>query len=58
MKHSSTTKNGSVPIGYSKFAADTAPSPRRAALYRHRAQLFAQQFVYWFDANGAGYRGL
>ena len=27
--------------------------PRRAALYRQRAQLFAQQFVYWFDANGA-----
>ena len=26
---------------------------RRAALYRQRAQLFAQQFVYWFDANGA-----
>ena len=36
---------------YSKFAADT--DPRRAALYRQRAQLFAQQFVYWFDANGA-----
>ena len=36
---------------YSKFAADI--DPRRAALYRQRAQLFAQQFVYWFDANGA-----
>ena len=36
---------------YSKFAADT--DPQRAALYRQRAQLFAQQFVYWFDANGA-----
>ena len=24
-----------------------------AALYRHRAELFTQQFVYWFDANGA-----
>ena len=36
---------------YSKFAAAT--DPRRAALYRQRAQLFAQQFVYWFDANGA-----
>ena len=35
---------------YSKFAADT--DPQRAALYRQRAQLFAQQFVYWFDANG------
>ena len=36
---------------YSKLAADT--DPQRAALYRHRAELFAQQFVYWFDANGA-----
>ena len=36
---------------YSKFAADT--DPQRAALYRSRAELFAQQFVYWFDANGA-----
>ena len=36
---------------YSKLAADT--DPQRAALYRHRAQLFAQQFVYWFDSNGA-----
>ena len=36
---------------YSKFAADI--DPRRAALYRQRAQLFAQQFVYWFDSNGA-----
>ena len=36
---------------YSKLAADT--DPRRAELYRRRAQLFAQQFVYWFDANGA-----
>ena len=24
-----------------------------AALYRYRAELFTQQFVYWFDANGA-----
>ena len=36
---------------YSKLAADT--DPQRAALYRHRAELFSQQFVYWFDANGA-----
>ncbi len=36
---------------YSKFAADT--DPQRAALYCQRAQLFAQQFVYWFDADGA-----
>ena len=36
---------------YSKFAAD--PDPRRSALYRERATLFARQFVYWFDANGA-----
>ena len=36
---------------YSRFAADT--DPQRAALYRHRAELFSQQFVYWFDANGA-----
>lgn len=36
---------------YSKFAADT--DPQRAAIYRLRAELFAQQFVYWFDANGA-----
>ena len=36
---------------YSKFAADTDPA--RAALYRQRAGLFAQQFVYWFDQNGA-----
>ena len=36
---------------YSKFAADT--DPQRAALYRQRAMLFSQQFVYWFDANGA-----
>lgn len=36
---------------YSKFAADT--DPRRSALYRERATLFARQFVYWFDANGA-----
>ena len=36
---------------YSKFAADT--DPRRAAFTAQRAQLFAQQFVYWFDANGA-----
>ena len=36
---------------YSKFAADT--DPQRAALYRQRAELFAQQFVYWFDQNGS-----
>ena len=36
---------------YSKLAGDT--DPQRAALYRHRAELFSQQFVYWFDANGA-----
>ena len=36
---------------YSKLAGDT--DPQRAALYRHRAELFTQQFVYWFDANGA-----
>ncbi len=36
---------------YSKFAADT--DPQRAELYRSRATLFAQQFVYWFDENGA-----
>ena len=36
---------------YSKFAADT--DPERAALYRSRAELFAQQFIYWFDENGA-----
>ena len=36
---------------YSKLAGDT--DPQRAALYRHRAELFARQFVYWFDANGA-----
>ena len=36
---------------YSKFAADT--DPERAALYRGRAELFAQQFIYWFDQNGA-----
>ena len=36
---------------YSKFAADT--DPQRAALYRSRAELFAQQFVYWFDKNGS-----
>ena len=36
---------------YSRFAADS--DPQRAALYRSRAQLFAQQFIYWFDSNGA-----
>lgn len=36
---------------YSKFAADS--DPERAALYRSRAELFAQQFIYWFDDNGA-----
>ena len=36
---------------YAKFAADT--DPERAALYRGRAELFAQQFIYWFDDNGA-----
>ena len=36
---------------YAKFAADT--DPERAALYRSRAELFAQQFIYWFDENGA-----
>lgn len=36
---------------YSKFAADT--DPQRATLYRQRAELFAQQFVYWFDQNGS-----
>ena len=36
---------------YSKFAADT--DPERAALYRSRAELFARQFIYWFDENGA-----
>ena len=36
---------------YSKLAGDT--DPQRAALYRHRTELFSQQFVYWFDANGA-----
>lgn len=36
---------------YSKFAADT--DPQRAVLYRQRAELFAQQFVYWFDQNGS-----
>ena len=36
---------------YAKFAADT--DPERAALYRSRAELFAQQFIYWFDDNGA-----
>ena len=28
-------------------------NPERAALYRSRAELFAQQFIYWFDDNGA-----
>ena len=36
---------------YAKFAADT--DPERAALYRSRAELFARQFIYWFDENGA-----
>ena len=36
---------------YSKFAAGS--DPERAALYRERAELFAQQFIYWFDDNGA-----
>ena len=36
---------------YAKFAADS--DPERAALYRSRAELFAQQFIYWFDDNGA-----
>ena len=36
---------------YAKFAADT--DPERAALYRSRAELFARQFIYWFDDNGA-----
>lgn len=36
---------------YAKFAADTDPD--RAALYRSRAELFARQFIYWFDENGA-----
>ncbi len=36
---------------YSRFAADS--DPERAALYRSRAELFAKQFVYWFDENGA-----
>lgn len=36
---------------YSKFAADS--DPERAALYRSRAELFARQFIYWFDDNGA-----
>ena len=38
-------------ILYAKFAADT--DPERAALYRSRAELFAKQFIYWFDDNGA-----
>ena len=36
---------------YAKFAADT--DPERAALYRSRTELFARQFIYWFDENGA-----
>ena len=36
---------------YSKFAAGT--DPERATLYRSRAELFAKQFIYWFDDNGA-----
>ena len=36
---------------YAKFAEDT--DPERATLYRRRAKLFSQQFVYWFDENGA-----
>ncbi len=36
---------------YSKLAEDT--DPVRAALYRERAVLFSQQFIYWFDENGA-----
>ena len=36
---------------YATFAADS--DPERAALYRSRAELFAKQFIYWFDENGA-----
>ena len=36
---------------YAAFAADS--DPERAALYRSRAELFARQFIYWFDENGA-----
>ncbi len=36
---------------YSKFGAHT--DPERAARYRQRAILFGQQFVLWFDKNGA-----
>lgn len=36
---------------YATFAADS--DPERAALYRSRAELFARQFIYWFDENGA-----
>lgn len=36
---------------YARLAGDRDPA--RARLYRERAALFARQFVYWFDENGA-----
>ena len=35
------------------WAEGAAARAERAALYRSRAELFAQQFIYWFDENGA-----
>lgn len=40
---------------YSLFYAKVmeAEDPGRCALYRERAMLFAKQFIYWFDDDGA-----
>lgn len=36
---------------YAKVMADE--DPERCRLYKERAKLFAKQFLYWFDENGA-----
>lgn len=40
---------------YSLFYAKVMEEedPQRSRLYKERAQLFAKQFIYWFDDNGA-----
>ncbi|MCM1386504.1 MAG: DUF2264 domain-containing protein [Bacillus sp. (in: Bacteria)] len=40
---------------YSLFYAKVMEKddPERCALYKERANIFAQQFIYWFDENGA-----
>lgn len=40
---------------YSLFYAKTmeGEDPERCRIYKERAELFAKQFIYWFDDNGA-----